>query len=582
MQFFRARTAKGLTFRLLIGYRWISLLLPLIWLLIPRPVGTSVGEWLALAVAAGLTLTLTLSAATANRLLLQFPWLLGLDLALSVVLVAYTGVERSPYYLYSLAPILAAAFFFEVRGGVLAGAGYSLLYLLALLLPHSATADVMAAVGQFISFFLIGAIFGYPARLLQQLETTHHQLEQKNAELSQRNRDLNLVRELSLVMQSSKDPAELQESVLRGLIHELSYQRAVIGLYDESLDALSSWITLDAATNGGTTEMSHVEVVSLRQESGPLARAVKGKLVVEIVNGEGPTSSELVNRRLVVSDHYLILPLGLRGQTVGVIIVDRLPPNRRLPQIDRLSLDNLATHTGVALGSLRLCIDRAQQVAITEERNRIAVDLHDNVSQLLYGLAYGLEACSQIMPGSHQLQSVVHKLHTSVTDAQALIRQTIFSMRADNVSSDTFVGSLHRRLRMLCPENSTALRIDLPGSFDQWPANVRNNLFQIAQEALANSAKYAHARHIVVKLIDTDNEIEMRISDDGDGFEPAAVNQDRHLGLPSMENRARLLDGTFEIASTYSEGTLIIVRVPLQRNIETTVSNPEAGQQNLA
>jgi signal transduction histidine kinase len=345
-------------------------------------------------------------------------------------------------------------------------------------------------------------------------------------------------------------------------VYELGYRRAVIGLYDDALDTLSGWITLDSDTNGHSAKMSHVDLVSLRKESGPLTRAIKGKLVVEIINGEGPTAVESVNRRLVVAPHYIILPLNLRGITVGVIIVDRLPPEQRLSQTDRLSLDNLATHAGVALGSMRLCIDRAQQAAITEERNRIAVDLHDNVSQMLYGLAYGLDACSQILPGSHQIQSIIGKLHGSVTETQATIRQTIFSMRSHDVSSDTFVGGLHRRLRMLCPDTSTALRIDLPGEFDRWPADTRNQLFQVAGEALTNAAKHAYARHIVIRLINDDHDIEMRVSDDGDGFDPTAVRQSKHLGLHSMRERVTALNGKFEISSTYGEGTLITVKVP--------------------
>ncbi|MCG3207506.1 MAG: hypothetical protein FOGNACKC_01106 [Anaerolineae bacterium] len=562
LRLFYADTQQTVTFRLLVGYRWISLLLPLIWLFSPRQPAAAAIEWAALVIAASLTLYLTVTTATTNRLLLRFPALLGLDLLVSLLLVGFTGLERSPYYLYSLAPILAAAFFFRVRGGVLAATVYSGLYLLTLLLPHPGPIDVMAAIGQIISFFLIGAIFGYPAHLLQQLEQTHFELARKNIELTQRNRDLNLVRELSLVMQSSIDPAELQESILRGLVHELGYPRAVIGLYDEALDAVSSWITLDAATTDAAAKMSHVDLVSLKNEAGPLARAIKGKLVVEISSGEPPTAVEPVNRRLVTAAHYIILPLSLRGITIGVIVVDGLPADQRLSQVDRLSLDNLATHAGVALGSMRLCIDRAQQTAITEERNRIAADLHDNVSQILYGLAYGLQACSQIMPGSHQLQSVLGKLHHSVTEAQALIRQAIFSIRSDEITSDTFVGGLHRRLRLLCPDSTTALRIDLPGNFDGWPAPVRSGLFQIAQEALANAAKHARARHIVVKLIDGQNEVEMRISDDGDGFDPAAVDQTGHLGLSGMAERASLLNGTFEVISTFGEGTLLVARIP--------------------
>ena len=100
---------QKLTFRLLVGYRWVSLLPPLLGLLLfstPRPL-TAMATCLLLAT--GLTLALTLAVTPINHLLMQRPWLLLFDLLVSAGLVWYTGPERSPYYLYSLAPILAAA-----------------------------------------------------------------------------------------------------------------------------------------------------------------------------------------------------------------------------------------------------------------------------------------------------------------------------------------------------------------------------------------------------------------------------------------------------------------------------------------
>jgi len=558
---FRPELEQIRTFRLLVGFRWVSLLLPVV-ALVAAP---SAAGAMALAAAIATTLTLTLSAGRVNQLLLNRPALLALDLLLVGLPVWLTGVEHSPYYLYSLSPILAAAFFFDIRGGVLAAAGYTFIFGAAFAVPRltGAPPNLLSAAEQAVSFFLIGAIFGYPARLLRRLNTAHTDLSAKNRELTRRNRDLNLVRELSLVMQSSADPAELQESILQGLIQQLGYRRAVIGLYDEGLDALSSWLTLEPADSAGPGQMAHTDLVSLVGDSGPVARSVKGKLVVEIVDGQPPTATEWANRRLVTGAHYIILPLRLRQHTIGVMLIDDLPPGERLPQADRLSLDNLATHAGVALGSMRLCIDRAQQVAISEERHRIASGLHDNVSQILYGLAYGLDACTQMLPGEHPARPVLGRLHGSVTDAQALIRQAIFSMRTEDITSDAFVGGLHRSLRTLCPaQQDMALRIDLPGNFDPWPAAVRNGLFQVAQEAVTNAAKHSAARQVVVKLIPQAGQIEMRISDNGDGFDPAAVDGSRHLGLHSMRERVESLGGTFEVTSTFGEGTLITVRIP--------------------
>ncbi|GAB4426712.1 MAG: hypothetical protein Kow0031_06530 [Anaerolineae bacterium] len=559
-----ANSEQNLTFWLLTGYRWVSLLLPLLWVVTtPSAAGLAL-----LLLAAGLTLALTLAARRASQLLLRHPWLMAFDLALSAGLVWATGLEHSPYYLYSLAPILAAAFFFQIRGGLLAAATYCAFYMLAALLPRTTDhpADAVAIASHLFSFLLIGAIFGYPARLLQRLTQTHTQLTAKNDELQQRNRDLSLVRELSLVMQSSVDPAELQESILRGIVYELGYPRATIGLYNEADDCLSSWITFENGREDSGIQpvisLAHTEKIPLNPSNSPLVRAVKGKLVVEVLDGQAPSALPELNCRLVTGSHYIVLPLSLRGQPIGVILVDRLPGQQRLSATERLSLDSLATHAGVALGSLYVCIDRVQQMAVSEERNRIAIDLHDNVSQVLYGLAYGLDACQQLIDETSPAQPMLGQLRNNVTGAQALLRQTIFDIRAETITGDRFVAGLHRQMRALCPTSAATLRIELPGEFDQWPLPVRENLFQVAREALANVAKHARARQVVVRLARRDAAITMHISDDGRGFNPAAVDGTRHLGLHSMQERAHALNGGMEIISATGKGTAITVTVP--------------------
>jgi signal transduction histidine kinase len=561
---FAANSEQQGTFRLLIAYRWLSLLLPLVWLLLTPSVPAGV----AFALAVLLTLGLTVGTRTSARLLLDQPWLFAVDIVITALIVWLTATARSPYYFYSLAPILAAALFFQIRGGLTAAAGYGLLFLLACALPQpgGAITDPVLIVGQFLSFFLVGTIFGYPSRLLVRLQQTYQELSRKNSELTNRNRDLNLVRELSLVMQSSIDPTALQESILRGLVRDLDYQRATIGLYDELIDSLTSWLTVvKNSDSSGAHQLAHAEFVSLSGDSGPLARSVKGKLVVEVMDGEPPTNKPVANSRLVTGPHYVVLPLSLRGRAIGVIIVDQLPAQQRLSPGDRASLDSLATHAGVALGSIHLCIDRAQQVAIVEERNRIAADLHDNVSQTLYGLAYGLDASIQMLPAGSEVRPVLVQLHQNVTQAQSLLRQTIFNIRAEDVTSEIFVAGLHRRLRSLCPNCTVSLRIDLPGDFDHWSPELRDTLYQVAREALANAARHAQATHIVVVVDHSDQaEIELRISDDGEGFDPGQVDQSQHLGLQSIEARINSLNGTFNIYSTLSEGTLVTAKVPLQ------------------
>lgn len=561
------RAEQNLAFRLLVGYRWLSLLPPLIWLTMPAPRATSVTDWWSLALVAGLTLGLSLAAPPINRLLLRQPGLLIIDLLLSAGLVWYTHVEHSPYYLYSLAPILAAAFFFRIRGGLLAATVYASFYLLAMLVsprPPELPLSIPVAVGQIISFFLIGVIFGYPSLLLQRLRQAHIELTRRNDELSQRNRDLDLLHKLSLVMQSSVDPAELQEYILRGLVQDMRYPRAVIGLYDEQRNSLTGWITLaEPPASGSLPRIAHTDIVPVAEDDGPLARALKAGQAVEVLNGEAPTGSPQLNERWEVGPHYIVLPMSLREHAIGVILVDCLPADQPLSPTDRLSLEHLAAHAGVALGSVRLCIYRAQREAIAEERNRIASELHDSISQILYGLAYNLEACLQLLPHEPgNAHSALTKLYPMVIDAQAQMRNAIFDMWSDEIASDTFVAGLHRHLRAICPTRTIALQIEVPGDFDRWEASARTQLYRTAQEALTNAVKHAAPRQVIVALTHQNHHIELRVEDDGRGFNPAEVDYAHHLGIQSMAERVKGLGGAFDIHSESGKGTVITARVP--------------------
>jgi signal transduction histidine kinase len=568
---------QSLTFRLLVGYRWISLLPPLLWLALSPPAGFSDGGWWALAFAAGLTLLLTLGSTPINRAVLRHPWLLLFDLLPSAVLVWYTGAERSPYYLYSLAPILAGAFFFRIRGGLLAAGAYTPFYLpliFAVPRPAGVAMNLPGAVGQVVSFFLIGAGFGYPSLLLRRLRGAHGQLAERNAELARRNRDLDLLYQLTLLMQSSVDQAELQEYVLRGLVQEMGYRRALVAMYDDGRGALTGWLALEAAPEADRPpRVEHADMLPV-DDAGPITRALKNGHMLEVLDGEAPTGASGINERLDVGQHYAVLPMSLREHLLGAILVDRLPGAGPLPPAERVSLERLAAQAGVGLGSVRLCIDRAQREAVTEERNRIAADLHDSISQILYGLGYGLDACLQMLPGQPiEVKDALGKLYPMVVDAQARMRNAIFDMWSDDVASDAFVAGLHRHVRAICPHRTLALQIELPGDFDRWEATARLHLYRVAQEALANAAKHAAAHQVSVALIRHDRHIELRVEDDGAGFDPAMVDGAQHLGIQSMVERVTWLGGAFDVRSRPGEGTLITARIPC-----TQVYPAEVGQ----
>ncbi len=376
------------------------------------------------------------------------------------------------------------------------------------------------------------------------------------------NQHFKLLHKLSTMLQASIDPTELQDVVVQCIVQQLGYQHAIIGLHDEASGALTGWLRSTISPTDESTSptiIAHTDVVPLNNADTPLNRAIHNQQLIEVLDGQPPTNFTEINCRLVSGPHYALLPLQFANNLIGVIVLDGLPNDQPLSETDRLVLQHLATYTAFALGGVRAC----QRDAVIAERNRIAGELHDNVSQALYGLAYGLDACRQMVADTPAVAQTLTNLHATALDAQAQMRNLIFDMRSAVMTADNFVAGLHRHLRVVSPTVEIDLRIDLPGQFDHWPETVRAELYRVAQEALSNAARHAQPNYIIIKLNQTEQAIELRVADDGEGFDPTDVDQANHFGLDGMSRRIESIGGQFEVNSMFGEGTSVTVKVPL-------------------
>lgn len=191
-------------FLFLVAYRWASLL-PALWLLQPRGDTqlVSVSPGLVLSIAAGSTLLITAFHRPLNRLLIERPLLLGVDMLFAAGLLTVSGGTHSPYYLYALSPLLAAAFFFQLRGALAAAGTFTPLYLLALVIGqrlYAISPEPEALFTQLASIWLMAILFGYPSVLLERLRHAHDalaaagdDLARQNTELSDAHRQLKII-----------------------------------------------------------------------------------------------------------------------------------------------------------------------------------------------------------------------------------------------------------------------------------------------------------------------------------------------------------------------------------------------------
>jgi len=194
------------------------------------------------------------------------------------------------------------------------------------------------------------------------------------------------------------------------------------------------------------------------------------------------------------------------------------------------------------------------------ERARISRELHDDISQKLASLCIATSALRRMSEG--EMRAGVGKLKDQLVCLSGDVRRLSHDLHPDVIRHAGVVCAL----RSLCLEqhstNGRSLELDMDETL-QIPGQVSLCLYRVAQEALHNASKYANHRTMRLTLHRSGDSAELTIADDGCGFCPESPTARRHLGLISMEERVRLVGGTFRLVSSPGEGTTVFAKVPL-------------------
>jgi signal transduction histidine kinase len=209
-----------------------------------------------------------------------------------------------------------------------------------------------------------------------------------------------------------------------------------------------------------------------------------------------------------------------------------------------------------------LLIAAAQDQAVLEERQRLARDLHDSVTQAIYGVTLHAEAATRLL-SSGDLVTVAHylrKLQETAQEALEEMRLLIFELRPPVLDQEGLVAALQARLGAV--EGRANLQTTLVAEgVTRLAAPVEQALYRIAQEALNNALKHAHATHISVSLQQQGSTVIMLIADDGLGFDPATAREQGRLGLCGIAERVAQVGGELRLTSTPGAGTQLRVEV---------------------
>jgi signal transduction histidine kinase len=249
-----------------------------------------------------------------------------------------------------------------------------------------------------------------------------------------------------------------------------------------------------------------------------------------------------------------------KGKVLGVFSVFG-EAGHQLYMEEMTLLASIADQVGVAVEHAWL-YQQAEQLAVMEERERLARDLHDSVTQSLYCLTLFAEAGRRLIKSGdlERAESYLARLADTAQDALKEMRLLVYELRPPPLEREGLVGAIQQRLGAV--ERRVGVKAHLlVDDAVRLPAPVEEGLYRIVQEALNNALKHAMATSVTVRIHVAEEHVELEVVDDGIGFDPAAAGKMSGMGLANMQERAKRLGGALQVVSAPGKGTKVIVSV---------------------
>jgi len=266
--------------------------------------------------------------------------------------------------------------------------------------------------------------------------------------------------------------------------------------------------------------------------------------------------------------YHASIPLYFQDKPLGVMNVTG-PSWRQLTPDELRLLSTIGYQVGIAIERARLAEEGAR-LARAEERARIAREIHDTLAQALTAIALHLDGAVRNLDSRPQRARarVVRALEVARESLEEA-RRSVLNLRAAPAAGKPLPVALAAIGRALTAETGVRVRVDtgVPGlgRGDALPPRIESELFHIAQEALTNVRRHAHATRVEISLRVKGRRVRLSVRDDGRGFAPGTASAGR-LGLTGMRERAQLLGGRLHVASARGRGTTVTASVPVRGN----------------
>ncbi|MFG2072023.1 GAF domain-containing sensor histidine kinase [Nonomuraea maritima] len=258
-----------------------------------------------------------------------------------------------------------------------------------------------------------------------------------------------------------------------------------------------------------------------------------------------------------VMKDFLGVPIRDGDRVLGIIFLanKRTPGGFTADDQDLLTL--FATHAAIALTNARL-YERGRELAMLEERNRMARELHDAVTQKLFSLRLSAQAAATLLDSSpDKAAEELDRVQRLAGEALSELRAVIVELRPAELDRHGLTETLRKHVRMLDRLHPSLVTFEY-GELPPLDPAVEVELLRVVQEALHNALRHSAATSVTVRIAYEGGRAVLEVRDDGRGFEQA---DSRGLGLASMRDRAESVGGVLTVESVPGQGTTVRVEV---------------------
>lgn len=429
---------------------------------------------------------------------------------------------------------------------------------------------VASAEGEVLA--LEGFITDVSERVMNE-QILEQRVHERTVEIEQRRRVAEGLRGILQELNSTRSLEEVLDYIVGQATELLGAQAGLLSRFEQN----QKLVTFEASY-GFPTHLAEITSASVGHSSGYQAlfrrqpvRVLDFRAYVDGVQADPEAGLSEEDRWWYsqLADQYrsvLAAPIIVQDEVYGGLILYYQEEHAFLKEDDEL-VASLANQAALAIENARLRL-QAQQAAVMEERQRLARELHDSVSQALYGIGLGARTARKLLDqgmldpeGQAKLAGPLDYVLSLADAGLTEMRALIFELRPDALEKEGLVTALKRQAETLRARHKLAVEIDLCGEPDVG-LDAKEALYRIVQEAMNNAVKHARAGRIDLRLRCSDGMFLLEVADDGVGFDPDRTYPG-HLGLKSMRERVVQLGGELTIESAPGEGAVVRVSVPL-------------------